>query len=59
MLERMIEERSVGQKEHSKLQGRVYAMLLQLRVLVPFVEARLQVSATSYRVPDICAYWIR
>jgi Uma2 family endonuclease len=51
-----IEERNVGEKEHSKLQGRVYAMLLQLRVLVPFVEARLQVSATSYRVPDICAY---
>ena len=51
-----LEERNVGEKEHGKLQARVYFLLKKMRVLVPFLETRVRVSATRYRVPDICAY---
>jgi Uma2 family endonuclease len=50
-----IEERNVGEIEHSRLQGRIFIMLTQLRMRA-FVEARLRVSATRFRVPDVLAY---
>ena len=51
-----IEERNVGEKEHGKLQFRVAILLKRLRTVVPFIETRLRVSNTRYRVPDICVY---
>jgi len=51
-----IEERNVGEKEHGKLQERIFILLKRMRKLVPFLETRLRVSPTRYRVPDICAY---
>jgi len=55
-LDDRIEERNVGEKEHGKLQFRVAVLLKRLRTVVPFIETRLRVSKTRYRVPDICAY---
>ena len=52
----IIEERNVGEKEHGKLQLRVAMLLKKSRILVPFIETRVQISATRFRVPDICAY---
>jgi Uma2 family endonuclease len=49
-----IEERNLGEKEHSTVQLRL-AFLLYGR-LFPYIEARLQISPDRYRVPDICAY---
>jgi Uma2 family endonuclease len=47
----------VGQKDHSKLQGEIFAWFRDrrraLRIAV-FPEQRLQVSPTRCRVPDIC-----
>jgi len=51
-----IEERNVGEKEHGKLQFWVAFLLKRTRKLAAFIETRLRVSATRYRVPDICAY---
>jgi Uma2 family endonuclease len=50
-------ERNLGQKDHSKLQGRLYAWFLSrertLR-LRAFVEQRVQVASRRFRVPDVC-----
>jgi Uma2 family endonuclease len=51
-----IEERNVGEREHGELQARIYILLKRQRILVPFIETRLRVSATRYRIPDVCAY---
>jgi Uma2 family endonuclease len=52
-----IVERNVGETDHSDCQGRIYAYLLnrskQLRIY-PLVEERVQVSASRFRVPDVC-----
>jgi Uma2 family endonuclease len=52
-----IVERNVGDTDHSDCQGRIYAYLLnrskQLRIY-PLVEERVQVSASRFRVPDVC-----
>ena len=50
-------ERNVGQKDHSKLQGEVFAWFRSRRQdlrLAAFPEQRIQVSARRYRVPDVC-----
>ena len=50
-------ERNVGQKDHSKLQGEVFAWFRSHRQalgLAAFVEQRIQVAARRYRVPDVC-----
>jgi len=49
-------ERNMGELEHSGIQGIVFAMLLsqrQERGIHVFLELRVQVSATRFRVPDI------
>jgi Uma2 family endonuclease len=51
-----IEERNVGEREHGELQFRITTMLKRQKILVPFLETRLKVSATRYRIPDVCAY---
>ena len=47
----------MGETDHSDCQGRIYAYLLnrskQLRIY-PLVEERVQVSASRFRVPDVC-----
>jgi Uma2 family endonuclease len=52
-----IVERNVGETDHSDCQGRIYAYLLnrgkQLRIY-PLVEERVQVSASRFRIPDVC-----
>lgn len=50
-----LEDRNVGEKDHSKAQGNVYLYLrTYYRALCIFVEQRVRVSATRYRIPDIC-----
>lgn len=51
-----LEERNVGEKEHGKLQARVFILLKRARRVFPFIETRLRVSPTRYRVPDVCVY---
>jgi Uma2 family endonuclease len=51
-----LEERNVGKKEHGKLQFRIAILLKRTRKLVPFIETRLRISMTRFRVPDVCAY---
>jgi Uma2 family endonuclease len=52
-----IEERNVGETDHSKLQGQLY-FLLRLSAekwhLLALPEARVQVAPTRFRVPDVC-----
>ena len=52
-----LEDRNVGEKDHSKwqmaLSSYMHVRRKQWGVSV-FVEQRLRVSATRYRVPDIC-----
>ena len=52
-----IVERNVGETDHSDCQGRIYAYLLnrskQLGIY-PLVEERVKVSATRFRIPDVC-----
>ena len=48
-----LEDRNLGELSHSDLQGRMY-MKLKLLGYFAFIEARLQISAARYRVPDIC-----
>ena len=50
-------ERNVGERDHSELQGEIYAYIRSLRQRLnvhPFIEQRLQVSPTRFRVPDVC-----
>ena len=51
-----LEDRNVGKKSHAKAQSN---LLLALRIHYPslfvVVEQRTRVSATRYRVPDVCA----
>jgi Uma2 family endonuclease len=54
-VEGALEERNAGEKEHGTLQGRVWFLLKKLGAAA-FLETRLRISATRYRVPDICAY---
>ena len=52
-----LEDRNVGEKDHSKVQTGVSSYLHVHRKrwgISVFVEQRVHVSATRYRVPDIC-----
>jgi Uma2 family endonuclease len=57
MLEGQLVERNVGEYDHSNLQGSLVALLRQrqrewnIRALP---DQRIQVSATRFRVPDMC-----
>jgi Uma2 family endonuclease len=55
-LDGFLEERNVGEKEHGKLQRRVANLLERQGHLIPFIETRLRISPTRYRIPDVCAY---
>ena len=50
-------ERNLGEKNHSQLQSAIwlyYHLRRQQWGLWGFVELRVQVSATRFRVPDVC-----
>ncbi len=52
-----LEERNVGQKDHSRLQTRIASWFDARRKqwdLEAFVELRMRVSETRYRIPDVC-----
>lgn len=49
-------ERNAGELDHSYLQYLI-AKLLEKRGLTPFLELRIQVSATRFRIPDVLATW--
>jgi Uma2 family endonuclease len=52
-------ERNVGERDHSDLQSEfVYYFRTRRRQLKTqaFVEQRVQVAKTRYRVPDVCVY---
>src|ERR1700722_1379833 len=52
-----LEDRNVGEKDHSKLKTGLSSYLYVHRKkggISVFVEERVHVSATRYRVPDIC-----
>ncbi|HKW97958.1 MAG TPA: Uma2 family endonuclease [Bryobacteraceae bacterium] len=52
-----LEERNVGELDHSDLQGRVYSYFLnrsRALKIYPYVALRTQVSPTRFRIPDIC-----
>jgi Uma2 family endonuclease len=53
-----LEDRNVGEKPHGKVQVRMTYYLHGRRKrwgIAVFTEQRMRVSATRYRVPDICA----
>ena len=53
----VIVERNVGERDHSTLQGVIFAWFYNRRKelrLAAFVEQRVQVSRTRFRVPDVC-----
>jgi Uma2 family endonuclease len=50
-------ERNLGRKDHSNLQGEVYAWFRDRRRslrLTAFTELRIRVGPTRYRIPDVC-----
>jgi len=52
-------ERNWGERDHSKLQRELilyFATREKTWNVVVFLEQRVQVSATRFRVPDICVY---
>jgi Uma2 family endonuclease len=53
----VIEERNLGELDHASLQGAVFAFLYAHRKewgIHVYPEMRVQVSATRFRVPDVC-----
>ncbi|MBM3753273.1 MAG: Uma2 family endonuclease [Acidobacteria bacterium] len=52
-----VRERNLGEQPHSLLQLRIAARFLRMDPglrLIPYVEWRVQVSMSRFRVPDIC-----
>jgi Uma2 family endonuclease len=51
-----LEDRNVGKKSHAKAQGNLHlALRIRYPSLFVVVEQRIRVSATRYRIPDVCA----
>jgi Uma2 family endonuclease len=51
----VLEDRNAGEKDHSKIQLRLAKLLDAPGKLSVFIETRVQISPTRFRVPDICA----
>ena len=52
-----IVERNVGERHHSELQGEIYSYFRSVARklnIVPYIEQRVQVGSSRFRVPDIC-----
>ncbi len=54
-LDGCLEERNVGTKPHGKMTFHI-AKMLENRGLAAFIETRLRINPTRFRVPDVCAY---
>jgi Uma2 family endonuclease len=53
-----LQERNLGERPHSRTQGRLYAFLFQREArwgICVLPEQRVQVSPTRFRIPDVCA----
>jgi Uma2 family endonuclease len=53
----VVEERNLGERDHAKLQGAVFAFFYNRRKawgIHVYPEQRVQVSATRFRIPDVC-----
>jgi Uma2 family endonuclease len=53
----VIEERNLGERDHAKLQAAIAAYLYARRKewgIHVYTEMRVQVSATRFRIPDVC-----
>jgi Uma2 family endonuclease len=53
----VVEERNVGERDHARLQGAVFAYLYNHRKewgIHVYPEQRVQVSPARFRVPDVC-----
>ena len=51
-----LEDRNVGELDHSKLQKRLLALLEKAGFEFAYPELRLKVAPTRYRIPDVCVY---
>ena len=51
-----IEDRNVGEKDHSKLQFRVQMLLSRVPGISIFPKVRIRVAPTRFRVPDVAVY---
>ena len=52
-----VRERNVGEKQHGLLQGILFSVFQANRRtwgFLPLLEQRVQVSATRFRIPDLC-----
>jgi Uma2 family endonuclease len=50
-------ERNMGEKDHGQVQGEIYVWFHRRQrktKIYPFIEQRVQVTPTRYRIPDIC-----
>jgi Uma2 family endonuclease len=53
-----LEDRSVGEKDHAKLQLKLVRLLDSLGNWFVTIETRIKVSPTRFRVPDVCVYTV-
>jgi Uma2 family endonuclease len=51
-----IEDRNVGEKDHSKLQFKIQILLSRVPGISIFPEVRIRVAPTRFRVPDVAVY---
>lgn len=52
-----VEERNLGERQHGLLQGILFSIFQANRRswrMLPLLEQRVQVSATRFRIPDVC-----
>ncbi|MBZ5592071.1 MAG: Uma2 family endonuclease [Acidobacteriia bacterium] len=55
-----IVERNVGERDHSELQGEIYAYFRSLKRKLnirPYIEQRVQVDSARFRMLDICVMY--
>lgn len=59
LVDGVLEERNVGEKDHSSVQGEILAWFRERRGtlrLRAFIEARLRIRPDRYRVPDVAVF---
>jgi Uma2 family endonuclease len=51
-----LEDRNVGEKDHSKLHFKIQMLLSKIPGIYIFPEVRIRVAPTRFRVPDVAVY---